>query len=171
MRLKLLVCSLLVTGPAVAAAQAVEPGTHVRVSTDRHPPLQGSVTNVSAEWIVIDTVRLPINSITDLQVRHRRSHAGKGALLGGITLGTLTGVGLGVACAGSSGSFIDCSDQVPAAFLIGTSAGFAAGALIGGIIGAFHTSDNWESVPPDRLRVDVMPRPDGAVTVGLSLSF
>jgi len=171
MQRDLLICLLLVTAPAVAAGQSIEPGTHVRVSTSRHLPFQGTVTSVSDGSIVVDTVRISINSISELRVRDRRSNAGRGAVIGGATLGALSGIALGAACAGSSGSFIDCSDNVPGAFVMGAGVGFVAGAVFGGLIGAFVKTDRWEQVHVDRLRVGVVPRRGGPLTLGLSLSF
>ncbi len=168
---RFLICLLLVAAPAVAAGQSIDPGTYVRVSTSRHLPLQGTVTSVSDDFIVVDTVRIPINSIFHLRARYRRSNAGRGAVIGGITLGALSGVALGAACSGSSGSFIDCSDSVPAAFAAGAAVGFVFGAGIGALIGAFVETDSWEQVHVDRLRVGVVPRRGGPLTLGLSLSF
>jgi hypothetical protein len=163
---------LLCTAPTVAVAQSVEVGSLVRISTEGQPVLQGLVTTVADDWIVVGPARVPIDSITELQVLKRRSNAGKGALIGGASLGALSGLALGVACAGSAGSWpIDCSDQVPGAFAIGALAGFTAGALLGGMIGAMIMSDAWEPVALDGVRVTIAPSRSGPMRVGLSLSF
>ncbi len=171
MQRNLLICLLIVAAPAAAAGQSLKPGTHVRVSTYGHPLLEGTLRSVTVDSIAVDTVRLPINAISELQVRHRRGNAGRGALIGGVTLGSLSGIAMAAGCAGSSGSFIDCSDQVPAAFLSGALLGFVSGAAIGAVIGAIAKSDRWEEVPIDRLSVSVVPQRDGRFTLGLSVAF
>ena len=171
MQRNLLICLLIAAAPAAAAGQTIKPGTHVRASTDRYPRLEGTLRSVTIDSIVVDTVRLPISSISQLQVRHRRGNAGKGALIGGITLGVASGIAGAAGCAGSSGSFIDCSDRVPAAFLTGGFLGFAVGAGIGAVIGAFVKTDRWERVAVGRLLVSAAPGRNGPLTLGVSLSF
>jgi hypothetical protein len=171
MKRLLCIALLLGTAPTVAFAQSLAVGSHVRVSTEGRQVLQGLVTTVADEWIVVGPARVPIDSITELQVLKRRSNAGKGALIGGASLGALSGLALGVACAQSSGSFIDCSDHVPAYFGLGALAGFTVGALLGGVIGAFTMSDVWEPVALDGVRVTIAPSQSGPLSVGLSLSF
>ena len=169
---RFLICLLLVAAPAVIAGQSIEPGTHVRVSSSSHPlPVWGTVASVSDESIVVDTVWIPINSISHLYARYSRSNAGRGALIGGVTLGALSGIALGAACVGSSGSFIDYSDRAGAALAVGAGVGFVVGAGIGGLIGAFVKTDGWEGVPLDQLRVSIAPQRGGRFALGLSISF
>jgi hypothetical protein len=48
--------------------------------------------------------------------------------------------------------------------------GLAAGEAVGALVGSAITTDHWEKVPLNRVRIGVAPRRRG-VAVGLALSF
>jgi hypothetical protein len=128
---------------------------------------------IDRNWEVLD---FPVSSINSLEVnRGTRSHAGKGALLGG-----LIGGGFGLA-AGIAAASYDCSADpwdwdgcwywgeagiIP----VSTITFGLLGAGVGALIGMLSRSDQWEPIPPDRLRVRVSPTSDGialAFSVGI----
>jgi hypothetical protein len=45
------------------------------------------------------------------------------------------------------------------------------GALVGGIIGGSSTSDRWEEIPLDELRVSLLPERHGGFAVGVRLKL
>ncbi len=167
----LLIYLLLVTVPAVAAGQSIKRGSHVRVWTNRHLLVQGSVTSVSDEAIVVDTLRIPIDSISQLRRRYHKDHAGRGAVIGGVTLGALSGIVAFGACGFSTGGGLgDCSESAHLALAAAAVVGFTFGAGIGALIGAFVRTELWQGVYLDHLRVAVVPQQDRP-SLGLSLSF
>ena len=156
----------------------VKPGDRVRVTHNCVARARGSLRcrkdTGSFHGVSRDTLALlggfgtPINSITKLEVsRGRKSNAVKGALLGGIPTGLIIGGLVAALCASPD---IGCSNGL-GLVAAGFGVGFVGGAFIGGVIGALSTTDRWEEVPLDQLRVSFVPQRDGRFRLGLSVGF
>ena len=137
--------------------------------------LNRQVTTVEAargDTLVLGETDCPLGSVTRLErYRGRGRRTGRGALIGGIAGGT-TGLTLMALWVHDCCCFIDCgcSDNEAGRIIGGAAVGSLVGALLGAGIGAFITTELWEEVPLDRLRVSVTPLHDG-LTVGLSVRF
>ncbi len=107
--------------------------------------------------------------MTQLDVpQGRSSHPWRGAVVGAVTLGSLTYASV-VAICDPRGSPPVCS--ITDAGLVGVSlAGAAVGGGLGAIVGLAFKTDRWEEVPLDQLRVSFAPKRDG-FAFGLSLRF
>jgi hypothetical protein len=106
--------------------------------------------------------------------RHIRSHPLAGALVG-----AGTGMALG-ALSWSMNSMFTCLDACtpPAGQLIGRTGRVVLGGLVGAglglLVGAHVYTTLWDPVPPDqldRLRVGIVPQPQGRLGLGASLGF
>lgn len=170
---------LAVAGIPSALAQeasSVNRGDRVRiVSSDRGDrPYTATVQAVRPDTLFVrrerpgghESVGLPVGSIGRLEVSvGTRSNAGKGAVTGAIVGGAL-GLVIGIAAwAGSEeGEFLEVGPEavpVSMAFLGG------GGAILGTLIGALSSSDQWAPVPLESLRL----RPvEGGVALGASLA-
>ncbi len=108
-------------------------------------------------------LEVPLSLVKRVEVsRGKKSNAGKGALRGGL-VGASIGVVLSVAFLGSGGS--DKEELSAASFAVLGG----VGVLTGAAIGAGSSSDRWEGVPLDQLRVDMVPR-TGGLAIRLSLA-
>lgn len=131
----------------------------------------GRLSAVAGDTLVIEQykkresnyLRVPVSEITRCQV-----HAGtKGHFLTGLLVGTVVGCGtslLLVATDDESHDFIDLSG-----FAVGV--GTVGGAVLGGLIGAFARTDQWEPVPIGSLSVGIHQSSDGTAGLSLSLKF
>ena len=165
----LLITLLLAAMPMVAAAQWIKRGDYVRVSAEQYPDLRGRVKLLTAQTIVVDTVQLPLSSVNNILVRHRKSNDLKGAMIG-----TLVGGGFGALfflggddCSSSDWICISGRDLAPYTTAVGAAAGF----LIGTVIGALDIEESWQPVPVKRLNVSVIPQRDRRFALGLSVPF
>ncbi len=110
-------------------------------------------------------VVIPLASLTRLEVRRWKSHAGAGA-----KYGALTGAAIGVVSAAIVCSS-DCDGFTVPVYLVLGGGGTIAGLLIGSIVGALITTERWEEIPLDRLRVSFAPQRDGRFALGLLVRF
>ncbi len=110
---------------------------------------------------------IPLASLTRFEVhRGGKSHVGAGA-----GYGALAGAVIGVGSAAILCSSDDCDEYTGAVYLVLGGGGAVAGLLIGSIVGALITTERWEEIPLDRLRVSVVPQRDGRFGLGLSVRF
>ena len=144
-----------------------EPGVRLRV-TGLDCGLRGRVTEfraLRADTLVLETTQCPLASVTRLDVIRGQPHAKLGAGIG-FAAGF---VGAIVYCktVDVSGCVLFDDDLTPAVALI-----FGGlGGLVGGITGYFIKTDRWEQVPLERLRVSLIPQPDGRFALGFSVRF
>jgi hypothetical protein len=132
----------------------VEPGERVRVSA---PTIQtrwvvGTFESLSDDTLALKERRIPVSAVERLQVSlkvSRGSQAGKGALIGGTSLGLLglmLGLGMTSECVGFE---IFCGGDFGDAMLVTASAagvGAAIGALVGLVVPRGH---RWHEVSLD----------------------
>ncbi len=157
----------------------LEPGSRIRLTESYGRYLLGTLVSFSQDTLVMQledrakhTLRIPFDRVSVIEVSQgRRRRTGRGAVIGLLAGGISGGVALGAACAGSSGSFIDCSDQVPGAALMGGMAGGAFGAVIGALIGLAISNEKWEQTSFHHSRVHVTPLRNGRLALGMSFSF
>jgi hypothetical protein len=168
---------ILVSLTSLAAQDTPTAGDKVRVTTDSE--------RVVGRWVSLDGNRLRLRSedrdsslvlafasVTKLEVsRGQQSRAGRGALIGlaagagvGAVLGTLAGIAMPPDVCSGDGCVIGVA-------AIGAAAGGAAGTLVGLTVGAFITSERWESVPLDEIQVGLSPFATDGVAVSVSLRF
>jgi hypothetical protein len=165
-------------GLAARGAQPLPTGQRIRVvSRDTElggQLLAGRLLAIDDETLLLKVadraqpIRLRRASIGQIEVsRGESSGAGRGAVIGGVSLG-VPGAALGLFAAGFA-----CFEQrhCHPAYLVGGTAGFVLGAAIGGAIGAAigstSKSERWERVP---LSVAVAPQRRGA-RAALTLRF
>jgi len=130
--------------------------------------IEGRVVAQDAQSLEIlleeGTMSVPLEEIEKLEIsRGKARNAGTGALVGGIVVGA-AGLGLGIAMA--SDDFFDTSgsDVVAVTFL-----GIAAGALVGGAIGAAIKTEKWDEVK--KLEFGVIVAPDNNMGIALTWDF
>jgi hypothetical protein len=163
------------------AAQTTPPlmlarGTRIRVSLKASPDfLQfGIVDTLKDGWLSWRPVgdsshTVPLNAISTLEVSHgRHSHAGRGALIGGSTLGLACLGVFGAMASAAEGDFMRLEGGWRDALLL-SAAGTAVGAGAGALIGSLSDSERWQDVPISSIRV--APVSLGRVGFGVSLRF
>jgi hypothetical protein len=112
------------------------------------------------------TWRFPRASVARLDVSAgTKSHAGQGALYGGIV-----GAGVAALALGSSSLCADLEAGGTCA-VVGAAAGGVAGALLGALIGVVTKSERWEEVPPSRLRVTLTRWDNRRLLLATSIAF
>jgi hypothetical protein len=162
-----LAVALFLTRPFELAAQQeppVQAGDRVRVRATRLSPryVDGTLLSLSPDSFVIrvedraERLAIPLASLKKLEVRRgRKSHWVRGALVGlafGAAMGSVAFHGLfGRDCAVGSQEWC----WVQARTLLGAVMGTGIGAGVGASI----TSERWEAVPLDELRVGLGSRP------------
>jgi hypothetical protein len=167
-------------GLAARGAQPLPTGQRIRV-VSRETELGGQLLTgrllaIDDETLLLkvdnraEPIRLRRASIGQIEVsRGKRTGAGKGALIGGVSLGVPVAA-LGYVVAGFS-TFGCEGGCAPPNYLAGAAGGFVFGAAIGGAIGAAigstSKSERWERTS---LSVAVVPQPRGA-RAALSLRF
>jgi hypothetical protein len=155
--------SLLTVSLQVSATQAppvrqpgVEADSGLRVRITVGQPSQhrliGTLVSANADSLrfttdTSDVVAIPTGSVTRFErSRGRRSNAGRGALIGGLSLGGLgLVIGIGAAAEDNSYSFDVRAEDVA----LGTLILGATGAGLGALIGAASKGEKWEplSIP------------------------
>ena len=182
MRLMSVLGVILIAIPLAATAQTIEPGATVRVTTDLQS-YRGTVTRVTTDTLVLDTLRLPLHSVSRIQVRRKSAsrgltmtkYAGLGLLIGAAT-GVIAGPFLTEDCTAlrkTTENTAGCLDDLADASIYGKRAlqfGLV-GAAIGTLVGTLVSLERWEEVPLDRLRVSFAPQRDGRFALGLSVRF
>ncbi len=167
----------------LTSATAQEPppvkvGDRVRVTAPYVRSREGTVQLLTTDSLVMRPgygawpVAIPLASVTRLEVsRGQKSRMGRGAgigLLGGGLLGYL--ISSGILARGCTGeSFLIRSPE--ACIRVSTVGGAVVGTLLGLMIGRVITTDRWEEVPLDQLRVSFGPQRDGRLGVGASVRF
>ena len=168
---------LAVTPLARVTAQEPPPvkvGDRVRVTAPDQAlsKYTGTLTGVYRDTLTLDTLHVPLQSVTRLEVsRGQKSKTGKGALIGagvGFAAGAITGLAF---CARGTSSCESDTDYTGLAVLILGGGGALLGAGLGAGVGSSVKVDRWEDVPLDRLRVSFVPQRDGRFRLGLSVRF
>jgi len=126
---------------------------------------KGTLMSLSTESIVVDTLDIPLNSVTQFYVyRGKKGNAGTGAIAG-LTVGVIVGVGLGYV-----GSQVSETDDSPVpVMLVGAGVVGIAGLLVGAMFGALVKTDHWERVYLNRL--SLMPTGNGRLSVNVAIRF
>ena len=123
----------------------------------------GAIVRVESPWI------------QQIEVARRRSWllgAGRGALIGGLTVAAIDGAIMVGEKKNPDGA---CTDAYGAPTLCTTrdqiASDVAVGALVGAVLGSIWPGHRWERLQTDRIRVGVTRAPGGGVGVRTSLSF
>ncbi len=178
--------TVLCAAAAGQEAPAIAPGAHVRLSGPAMALQEGSLRSVHGDTIFLDVRQflspfaIPVGRVSRIEVlvgRHR--HTKVGANVGGIT-GLVVGIGASArifrdGCRPQPGgdaldtaiTAAGCGMAVllaPAYFMI---IGYGLGALVG----HFVVTETWAGVPPDRIRMALVPRSGGGLGIGVSLAF
>ena len=173
-------------GPA-QAPPVLEQGQRVRVAyrcklahdqvtecRDSRSPLRsiGYVQSVDDNTLLIRAeandaeLAIPRSSIAQVWMVEGK----KGNFWPGFGVGLLAGGVIGAAIGSTQEFCLIWSGCGESATGIGVLIGAPAGALLGGVVGLLIRSDRWAEVPLDRVRVGVLPQPDG-LGIGASISF
>ncbi len=153
-----------------AAAQDTPPiavGQRVRVTTESGATHVGLVTALSSGALELQgeggSQRFPAASVTRLEVsRGRKSRAELGAGIG-FTAGALGAV---VYCQMEAKRCVVFDDDTTPLQALAFG---AMGSVVGGFVGWFITTDRWEGVPLERLRVSLAPQGGGRFALGFSV--
>lgn len=167
----------MLSGPLAAQtmpSQTIPRGTRIRVSLKASPGrvLFGSVDRLKNDRLSWrpdgDTIiTLALNAISTLEISNgRHSRAGKGALIGGVSLGILSLTTFGMMAAAPEGDWMRLEGGWRDALLL-SAAGTAAGAGAGAIIGSMFHSEDWQEVPLGGVRVAPVSLGRFGVTVSL----
>src|SRR3989475_5479100 len=120
--------------PGTRAARVLaglESGQHVRIRTNAEGLVEGRVLSTSESFVTIrsagSATKIPAASVDSLWTRS--THAGRGALVGGATLG------LGFGALAASVCPRECDISSGTAFVRGGLVGVALGGVIGGLVG------------------------------------
>jgi len=126
---------------AAGAVAGLESGQHVRIRTNGDGLVEGQVLSTSESFVTIrsagSATKISAASVDSLWVRS--AHAGRGALVGGATLG------LGFGALAASVCPRECDISSGTAFVRGGLVGVALGGAIGALVGL--------AVPSWRLRL------------------
>ena len=179
-RMASLVAALAVTTWSCAghvADTSIAPGDLVRItapSMDMDESV-GTVAALETDTLVVNTeerpdaLAVPLADVTRLEVhRGKKSRVGEAAWIGGFA-GALVGFVVGAAVSDPNVVGPTIGPSEPGVNMAGGAlVGGGCGALLGAVIGAIAGStDRWESVPLDRVRVTIVPQHRGALSVGL----
>ena len=155
----------------------VVPGARVRIkarSVSKHR-LVGTVVTVGPDTLQFRSKKhaaplaIPIASLEKLDVSTgSKGNFANGAIMG-LVSGGAVGAIIGLAAGDDESGFLQFSAQDKAAMAGGLLGG--VGLLFGAAIGASIKSDKWESVSLERMRVDILPRQDGALALRASFRF
>ena len=176
-----LACALTAIFGAVAAAQdvpALAAGQRVRISAAAlgiHNQV-GTLLEWRTDTVRVqparrrtETLRLPRAAITQLDVSMgKRSRIGRGALIG-LFAGAAVGAGVGAAVGGGQNG--DGGSYAGLGALVFGGIGAAGGLVVGTVIGAATTTDQWRRVLSDGVRVGLAVTPDGRLGLITSISL
>jgi hypothetical protein len=167
------VLDLIIDGTQLTEVRAEGQETPLLVPAPKSH-LEGNVVAADSDTLTVrllgrsQVVRVPRAAITSLKVRHRRSGAGRGALVA-----AAVPVGFALACFASEIISPTKGDNIPAsAFGLAVLVLVAPpAAAVGAIVGSQVHYDRWERVDSRRLSVAVMPDPRGGVRGRLAVRF
>jgi len=167
----------LVAATAEAQAPAITAGTRVRVTSRVHDYNRkvATVNELRGDSVVLVAgsrpVTMALSDLDQIQVSvGRRRTVLRGMLAGGL-IGAVGGAVIGaVTYQPCEGFCLFVPDNAAeAGVLTGTVLG-VVGVAVGGIVGAFNTTDRWgPATAPGR--ISLAPAPGGRVAVGLTRSF
>ncbi len=170
--LAVLALSPFTAGLAQEQALPLEPGTRVRVTA---PALGLDKQAATFETVIGDTLVLsvdsttffPLASVARLDVyRGRKSHSGRGAMIGALPGAVIGGVVAHELCTDEWMA----ADKAAECALLGGVIGAGVGMGVGAIVGSLIKTDRWVEVPLDRFRVSIVPQHDG-LALGVSVAF
>ena len=154
----ILALALVLVMATAATAQdgsSIKRGTFVRVTAPQFG-LDGERRAFYAlvgDTLLLDllgTTRIPMPSVTKLEVRSGRgSGAGRGALVGGLLGGVVALIGSAASC---EDSFVFSAGEC---VIVGTFTFAGLGALLGAGIGALTAADRWSEIPFESLAFGV----------------
>ncbi|MEO8622907.1 MAG: hypothetical protein ABI625_17675 [bacterium] len=165
----MLASALLAASSRPLAAQEINPGARVRITTSgTREPSVGNVVSATEQGLVArlasgDTIRVPASNLAGLEISDGQSrHIWLGAGLGFIG-GAAVGALIGAATPPDANCNFMCDDKVLGE-AIGAGLLGIAGTVVGGIIGATHTTENWRAIqlPGRKAGTEVTIRPDFA---------
>jgi hypothetical protein len=136
------------------------------------PKDKGIILAIGPDTLVLqseetgDSVVMRFGSISRLDLHSGRKSAVLKGLITGTGVGAVVGAVAGLGCqTGGSFAMNECNA------LETTARGAAVGAACGILVGLIITTDRWEEVPLDQLRVSLAPQRDGRFGLGLSVAF
>jgi hypothetical protein len=152
-------------------------GQRVRVTSafERTPSMKGWVGSVTADTLFLHPTNrmgdvataIPLAGIARLDVSQgRRSHLVRGLLIGA-ALGATTGAVLGAASRDED----DWLVLTEVTMLYGVVVFTPLGAGVGLLVGALWKTEQWETVPLDRVGPHVASGPDGRLSLGARVTF
>lgn len=163
--------ALLLASPVAWAQESVVvPGARVRITgfeSDRSARRAGTVVTAGGDTVVLrldpggETMPFAMAGITRVELsRGLKGHTGAG-----IGLGLLAGFGVGAvvgytSCGTCGGGEDDQISKLLGALAWGGIIG-GGGMLVGGLVGAHHKTERWDTVPSNRWRFSVGPRREG----------
>lgn len=177
----LIVClagSLVMLSASVAAqttpCQTIPRGARIRVSLTTSPEksVVGIADTLRGDWLrwwpaglSADSLRL--SAIDRLELSQgRRSNTGRGAVIGGATIGTLGLLVFGAMASAPEGDIMRLERGWRDGLLL-TGGAAAAGAIAGALVGSMFSSEHWQDIPLGGVRV--APVSLGRFGVGVSL--
>lgn len=174
--LALLVIGMLVV-PPVLDAQAVHPGSRVRI---RHPgagPRTGTLVALAADTLVVrwtdaaDSARIPVSQVSRLDVSRGSQRRIMSRMGGGLAIGAAAGavIGLALGVAEDCEAELFCITPAGGALVGGVLFG-ATGAVVGALTG-IRPSERWERVPLEPGRVAVLVPTRGHGVLGIAIAF
>ena len=155
----LAIAALGISAPAARAqVEAISFPIDQPVRVWRHSVPEVPLTGRVSSW-TYDTLNLvqppgppaaiPLSDLARMEVERTKSHAGKGALIGG-GISAALGLALGIAAANDDFLEADAGDVAAVTLVMG-----ASGAALGALIGLLVRTDEWEEVPlPPRAAVN-----------------
>ena len=162
--------------PQVISAQALQPGTRVRVTHPGEGTRTGTVVALTPDTLEVrlvghtETSYMPLAQVTRLDVslgkqRHLIRAAGIGFIVGGV-VGAVAGAADGSSC---TGEFL-CPGAGGGAVLGGVFVGSLGGII--GLIAGVVPSERWERVPLEPRRISIVtPSGSHGRGVGLKVAF
>lgn len=145
------------------------PGARVRVTAPHLPGgrLQGALTRVDADTLVIGSTPVALHTLTRLEVSTgRRSHWRTG-----LGVGFLVGAGLGAILGASVGNETGDICTATECALAGAGIVGTGGMVVGALVGAMTHTDRWQEVPVERVGVRLFPQRNGSLSLTVSLAF
>lgn len=170
------VAALTASAPA-PALPVMPPGvgrdtTHVRVTVDSGPPIEGWLVGPQGDSTIVILVAggapyvVPVSRVARLEVASGRDrHVGQGALWGTV-IGAVAGGASGAAAYTPCGECIIGPQSRGAATAVGAVGGALLGAIVGTAVGIVVQTTHWTTIPASgilrRVRLEATPHGVGA---------